>query len=100
MTREDVMKTRVLAKISSVILVFTLWSPLMNSSTKPSKDNATVGEQQLNIIFHGLFSYIIWSDHLEVLAPQVDEHVYKAGTWGQEMRLKESVMYRLTGVHG
>lgn len=57
------------------------------------------GQLQLNVVFHGLFSYIIWPDHIEVLTPQVDQHVYKAGSWGKEFRLKESSTYQLLGVH-
>ena len=53
---------------------------------------------RLNVIFHGLFAFIISSRDIEVLAPQVDDHVYKAGAWGNEMRLKEGFEYELEGV--
>lgn len=67
-----------------------------------STDGRVVQESkdvQLNVVFHGLFSYIIWPDHVEVLVPMVDDHVYKAGTWGREFRLREGVVYHLDGVH-
>lgn len=56
--------------------------------------------QQLNVVLHGLFAVVISDDHLDVLMPQVDDHVYKAGAWGKEFRLREGVTYELTGVVG
>jgi hypothetical protein len=55
-------------------------------------------DRQLNLVFHGLFGYVIWPDRIEVLAPDVNDHVYKAGTWGKELRLKQGTTYRLGGV--
>src|SRR5579871_6838679 len=66
--------------------------PVGNGSSSPGL--------QLNVVFHGLFAYIIGPNGVEVLAPQVDDHVYKAGTWGKEFPLKASVVYELQGVHG
>lgn len=64
-----------------------------------ANENNTPHNLQLNVVFHGLFAYIINHDHIEVLAPQVDEHAYKAGTWGKEFRLKETAVYQLQGIH-
>lgn len=82
------------------LLLFFLTNVLqLTVSAQGALPHATAKEAQLNVVFHGLFSYIIWPDHVEVLAPQVDEHVYKAGSWGKEFRLREGVVYRLEGVH-
>lgn len=51
----------------------------------------------LNVLFHGLFAIVVWSDHIEVLAPDVSDHVYKAGTWLHEAPLVASQTYTLTG---
>jgi hypothetical protein len=83
---------------SMTLLVVSVLAPLTIVSAQAPKAPKQQSVQ-LNIVFHGLFSYVIWSDHVEVLAPQVDEHVYKAGTWGKELRLKESATYQLSGVH-
>lgn len=39
---------------------------------------------QLNIIFHGPFIFVIYSDRVEVLSPDVDGHDCGAGTWQEE----------------
>jgi hypothetical protein len=64
----------------------------------PAPSQPTALAPNLNVIFHGLFAFVVWSDHIEVLAPQVDDHAYKAGSWGNEVRLKEGKIYELTGV--
>ena len=45
-----------------------------------------------------MFAFVIWKDRIEVLAPQEEDHVYKAGAWGRERRLREGGVYRLQGV--
>ena len=82
------------------LLMILLLVPTMYSSPHSNLNDSGAKELQLNVVFHGLVSYVIWPDHIEVLIPQVDEHVYKAGSWGKELRLKESSVYRLTGVYG
>jgi hypothetical protein len=76
-------------------------------STKPPDFEATSGKsigvtdhdaKRLNVVFHGMFAYVIWPDHVEVMAPQEEDHVYKAGAWGRERRLKEGGAYTLEGV--
>lgn len=52
----------------------------------------------LNVIFHGMFAFVLKADHIEAIAPQIDDHVYKAGAWGRELRLKEGMAYELHGV--
>jgi len=54
--------------------------------------------QKLNVVFHGMFAFITWPDGIEVLAPNEEDHVYKAGAWGRERRLCEGCVYTLTGV--
>ncbi len=59
----------------------------------------------LNVVLHGLFGYVIRPTHIstdpdiaiEILVPQMDEHVYLAGTWLQELRLGEGRTYQLRG---
>lgn len=90
---------RPLLKHINLILFLGLIPISSSAATKPAGNAAPV-PIQLNIVFHGMFSYVFWPDHLEVLAPQVDEHFYKAGTWGKEVRLKESTVYQLSGIKG
>jgi hypothetical protein len=52
----------------------------------------------LNVVFHGTFGFINWGTSLEVLVPDVQTHVYKAGTWTKEIDLEEGTTYNLTGV--
>ena len=58
----------------------------------------TQQDHQLNLILHGMTAMVIWPDHVEVLFPEIDDHVYKAGSWGKELRLKQGVTYQLSGV--
>ena len=53
---------------------------------------------KLNVVFHGMFAFIFWRDRVEVLTPPEDDHVYKAGSWGRERRLREGGVYFLRGV--
>ena len=39
---------------------------------------------QLNVIFHGPFLFVIYSDRIEVLSPDINEHDFGAGTWQEE----------------
>jgi hypothetical protein len=55
--------------------------------------------QKLNLIFHGMFAFVIWRDHIEVLAPEEEDHVYKAGAWGRERRLRQGGVYTLQGAN-
>lgn len=52
-------------------------------------DGDCVTQDTLNIIFHGLFIFVTRDDGIEVLTPQVQEHVYGGGNWYQEYRLRE-----------
>jgi len=58
----------------------------------------TNAAQKLNVVFHGMFAFIFWNDHIEVLAPEEDDHMYRAGSWGRERRLREGGVYALDGV--
>ena len=57
----------------------------------------------LNVIFHGLFLFIVRDEYVEVLAPRAKEHVYGGGNWYQEYRLREDIytltMKRWEGAH-
>src|ERR1700683_4899632 len=55
-------------------------------------------KHKLNVIFHGLFAFVIWDHCIEVLAPDVADHEYKAGVWKFERRLREGATYHLKGV--
>lgn len=53
----------------------------------------------LNVIFHGLWAYVFGGTGIRALTPSIDEHVFKAGSYGTELRLKENKTYVLEGVH-
>ena len=67
---------------------------------KKGKDNGPDGIQQLNVIFHGLFAYVLDDLHVNVIAPNIREHHYLAGEWMQETRLEAGISYALHGVSG
>ena len=55
----------------------------------------------LNVIFHGLFAFVLWKkqNYIQVLAPIVGDHVYKAGGRGTHLQpLAAGQTYTLTGV--
>ena len=54
----------------------------------------------LNVIFHGLFGFVINPRHIEVVATRIPEHLYLAGTWMMETQLQPGVSYVLHGVSG
>jgi hypothetical protein len=64
---------------------------------KRGGESEAAGKKRLNVLFHGLFAFVFWDHCVEVLAPIVDDHVYKAGTWMFERRLREGCNYRLLG---
>jgi hypothetical protein len=41
---------------------------------------------------------VVWDHSVELLVPQMDDHIFMAGEWRQERRLKQSVTYMLEGV--
>src|SRR5258705_5490668 len=52
----------------------------------------------LNVVLHGMIGVVLSEESVELLIPQVDDHVFLAGTWRMERRLKENVTYGLRGV--
>lgn len=48
----------------------------------------------LNVIFHGLFAFVVHHECIEVLIPKVDGHHYRAG----EVELAAQASYQLRGV--
>jgi hypothetical protein len=52
----------------------------------------------LNIIFHGLFAFVRTDECIEVLAPHLANHDYRAGTLQQEIPLTGGHSYCLEGV--
>jgi hypothetical protein len=62
-------------------------------------------DKTLNVILHGLFVMDVTSSGVQLLTPDVDEHIYRAGNWDQDPNqrdtihdLKKSNSYTLTGV--
>ncbi|HLW79724.1 MAG TPA: hypothetical protein VKU44_09010 [Terriglobia bacterium] len=53
---------------------------------------------QLNVLFHGLFAFVTWDNYIEVLVPDVPNHVFLAGAWKEEQELRADHTYRLLGV--
>jgi hypothetical protein len=66
-------------------------------STQPISTDAPEGGI-LNVVLHGLIGVVITDQCLEALVPQMDDHVFLAGAWGMERRLKQSTTYLLEGV--
>jgi hypothetical protein len=82
---------------SATVATLPLESRMLTVSGAENTVRAT-SSMRLNLVFHGGFAFVIWPKHIEVLAPNVDEHVYKAGPWKREKRLVEGLTYRLQGV--
>lgn len=53
---------------------------------------------RLNVLFHGLFAFVTWDNYIEVLVPDVPDHVFLAGAWKEEQELRADHTYRLLGV--
>lgn len=53
---------------------------------------------ELRIVLHGAFAIILEDSGLRIYAPTVRDHSYKAGCWGQELRLEEGNSYPLNFV--
>jgi len=87
-------------KLSAIGAALLVIAALPAASKGASQAPESGVPKQLNVLLHGLFAIVISDDGAEILMPQVDDHVYKAGTWGKEMRLKEGAVYDLTGVTG
>jgi hypothetical protein len=53
--------------------------------------------KSLVVLFHGLFAFVVWPDHLLILAPRVllNDHVYKVGNWTQELDVADGGRYFL-----
>jgi hypothetical protein len=60
----------------------------MNDGTKPSTVQQPGGAPGiLHVMFHGTFVFDFHKDHIDVLVPQVEEHVYRVGSWLGETEL-------------
>lgn len=64
----------------------------------PHHTPRTNGEGILNVVLHGMVGIVVEKDHVRVLMPQTDDHVFLAGAWRSERRLKQGIDYRLSGV--
>jgi len=53
---------------------------------------------ELRIVLHGAFAVILEDSGIRLYAPAVRDHSYKAGCWGQELRLEEGSSYPFTPV--
>jgi hypothetical protein len=53
---------------------------------------------ELRIVLHGAFAVILEDSGVRLYAPTVRDHSYKAGCWGQELRLEEGSSYPFTPV--
>jgi hypothetical protein len=68
----------------------------VTTNVPPAGQPSTAGT--LNLVLHGLFGIVLWETAIELLVPQMDDHVFIAGTWLKERRLKQSASYLLEGV--
>jgi hypothetical protein len=58
--------------------------------------------KKLNVMLHGLFLLNIVDNHIQLLTPDVCEHIYKAGDWDQshiaDLKDPKGKIYKLKGV--
>jgi hypothetical protein len=54
----------------------------------------------LNVVLHGLMGIVVGDKYIELLIPQIEDHVFIAGDWREERRLKQGKTYILSGVDG
>lgn len=53
----------------------------------------------LNVIFHGLFAFVLGENSIQAIAPDVDGHVYGAGLWRRETPMaKDAGPYALENI--
>jgi hypothetical protein len=75
----------------------------MEASPAPWEQSGTAGPAKLNLIFHGLFAFIIWRNpkYIQAIAPIVDDHSYMAGgkALASLMQLAKGQTYELKGVN-
>lgn len=71
--------------------------PMLNAADRQASP-AKLRPDQLNVLFHGLFAFVTWDKYIEVLVPDVPDHVYLAGAWKEERVLETDRTYRLSGV--
>jgi len=55
-------------------------------------DGAVAPSGTLNVLFHGPFIFVLYSDKVEAIMPEVAGHVYGAGTWRKEYALQKYPM--------
>ena len=61
----------------------------MTASTKSAFNRQFGGEPGiLQVFFHGTFVFDFHTDYIDVLIPEVDEHVYRVGSWLGETELQ------------
>jgi hypothetical protein len=78
------------------------------AQTQPIEGGSQLAPPQLNVIFQGLFAFVVAEDSIEVLVPEMSDHVYKAGTpnlsssepCGPLLDLSRGTPYELQGVTG
>jgi hypothetical protein len=73
------------------------FSPLDGFSTSIQESRTTSADcvDELRIVLHGAFAIILEDAGIRIYAPTVRDHSYKAGCWGQELRLEEGSSYPL-----
>src|SRR5262245_13126458 len=54
----------------------------------------------LNVVLHGMIGIVVGDKDIELLIPQIEDHVFLAGDWREERRLKQGTTYILSGVVG
>lgn len=91
MTRRNILR----GALGAPFIRFAL--PLLNAADRqPSPVQSRPG--QLNVLFHGLFAFVTWENYIEVLVPDVPNHVFLAGAWKKERELESDRTYRLLGM--
>jgi hypothetical protein len=58
-----------------------------------------MAKYQLNVIFHGPFIFVVYSDRVEVFSPDIEDHNFGAGNWKQETPCNHGI-YTLQGITG
>jgi hypothetical protein len=88
--------------LSSIVKTATLAAagPLLSTTVGCDSDSIEDRRLTLNLVLHGLFVLHFKDTHIELLTPEVHDHIYRAGNWdfNQTYGLNKGDEYALRGV--
>src|SRR5882757_8823330 len=94
LSRRDLLKE--FASMPLVGALTSLSNSYRNLGGIPAEAEGNCPNNEIRIVLHGAFAVILEDSGISLYVPTVRDHAYKAGCWGQELRLEEGGYYSLT----